>query len=279
MTENLLIALDADQAGIKAAGRAARAALQGGLNVKVARLPHGSDPADLILKEGPDAWKKAIRDSKDIITFLLDVLEEHAKGRDVFRRGVETVVLPFLSDVQSPIAREQYIREIAGRLGVSESAVSEAFEKQPRLKDPTYARAAGKDALSNAPRESDRARQAFGLLSWQESLQKPSIDTAAFAKVLEETIGSESMSVMRTLDTVQLESLRFAAEILYGKSTHPEREAKALLNTMLLDKLRTELNHASAALEKAERDGSEPEIAKLMQRCKILTARIAEFSR
>src|SRR5580698_5887155 len=72
MTDNLVIALDADEAGMKAAGRAARAALQGGLNVKVARLPAGSDPADLILKEGADKWKAAIKESKDIITFLLD---------------------------------------------------------------------------------------------------------------------------------------------------------------------------------------------------------------
>ena len=63
MTDNLVIALDADQAGIKAASRAARAALALGLNVKVAQLPSGLDPADFILKEGADAWKKAVRDS------------------------------------------------------------------------------------------------------------------------------------------------------------------------------------------------------------------------
>ena len=62
MTDNLVLALDADEAGIKAAGRAARAALQGGLNVKVARLPSGLDPADLILKEGAEKWKEAIRE-------------------------------------------------------------------------------------------------------------------------------------------------------------------------------------------------------------------------
>ncbi|MBV9159275.1 MAG: DNA primase, partial [Candidatus Kaiserbacteria bacterium] len=132
MTENLVLALDADQAGIKAAGRAARAALQGGLNVKVARLPAGKDPADLI-KEDAEAWRAAIRESKDIVTFLLDVLEEHAKSPDNFRRSVELVVLPFLTDVQSPIAREQYQREIAKRLNVSESAVAQALAAQPRV--------------------------------------------------------------------------------------------------------------------------------------------------
>src|SRR3989344_5146981 len=80
MTDNLVIALDPDEAGFKAAARAARAALQGGLNVKVAQPPEGLDPADLILKEGADAWRQAIRNSKDIVTFLLDVLEKLAKG-------------------------------------------------------------------------------------------------------------------------------------------------------------------------------------------------------
>src|SRR3989338_354631 len=140
MTENLVIALDADTAGIKAAGRAARAALQGGLNVKVAKLPSELDPADLILSAGggsssggKEAWSKVIREAKDIITFLLDTLEEHSKAKDIFRRSVESIVLPFLSDVVSPIAREQYVREIAKRLGVSEHAVAEALEKQPTM--------------------------------------------------------------------------------------------------------------------------------------------------
>src|SRR3989344_154783 len=79
MTDNLVIALDADEAGIKAAGRAARAAIAGGLNVKVAQIPTGLDPADLILQKGAEAWRDAIRNAKDIIAFLLDVLEEHMK--------------------------------------------------------------------------------------------------------------------------------------------------------------------------------------------------------
>ncbi|MCE9541410.1 toprim domain-containing protein, partial [Candidatus Kaiserbacteria bacterium] len=177
MTENLVLALDADAAGIKAAGKAARAALQGGLNVKVARLPAGKDPADLILEDA-EAWRTAIRESKDIITFLLDVLEEHSKSADNLRRSVELVVLPFLSDVQSPIAREQYIREIAKRLNVSESAVSESFAKTPRV-DGGY-------VAPQPPQQKpkiegvQRARHAYSILLWQETLPKPSIDIAAY---------------------------------------------------------------------------------------------------
>ncbi|MDO8514391.1 MAG: DNA primase [bacterium] len=276
MTDNLVIALDADAAGIKAAGRAARAALQGGLNVKVAQLPTGLDPADFIQKKGADAWKKAIRDSKDIITFLLDVLEEHTPQPDRFRRVVEAVVLPFLSDVPSPIAREQYLREIGKRLNVSESAVAEALAKLPVQRSP-------ESAPREAPKPSgntkayDRAKQAFSILLWQQSLPKPSIDVAAYAREFEEAIGAESFAALGTLPESERESLRFAAERLHGKSSNPAREASALLHVILRELLAGELSAATQALKAAENKKNEDEVDRLMTVCKLLTTRIAQL--
>ena len=289
MTDNLVLALDADAAGIKAAGRAARAALQGGLNVKVARLPTGLDPADLIQKEGAEAWKKAIRDSKDIITFLLDVLEEHTPQQDRFRRVVEAVVLPFLTDVQSPIAREQYLREIAKRLGVSEAAVAEALEKVPRVATPDSGaartdvrttmhdtRAPGRGHLSSA-HSLGRAKQAFSILLWQQSLPKPSIDLAGFTTELEEAIGAEAFAQLTSLSEGERESMRFSAERLYGASAAPEREAKALLLVIIKELLAAELEKATAALKRAENDQNEEEVARLMGVCNLLTTRIGQI--
>ena len=289
MTENLVLALDADEAGIKAAGRAARTALQGGLNVKVAQLPTGLDPADLIQKSGADEWKKAIRESKDIITFLLDVLEEHMPQKDKFRRAVETIVLPFLSDVQSPIAREQHVHEIARRLGVSESAVSEALAKLPtanaysqsssealakedRFPTKPTAKASPRDA-----RASDRAKQAFSILLWQQSLTKPSIDVAGYARDLEAAVGPDAFAALATLSEGEREALRFSAEKLHGKSTNPERETKALLVVILKELLAAELDDATMALKKAENGKDEAEVDRLMGVCKLLTTRIAQL--
>ncbi len=274
MTENLLIALDADQAGIKAAGKAARAALQGGLNVKVARLPAGSDPADLILKEGADAWRAAIRDSKDIITFLLDVLEEYAKSPDIFRRSVESVVLPFLGDVQSPIAREQYIREIAARLHVSESAVSQAFTKVPIAQPPKPVESAEKDPSVIA----DRVRQAYALLIWQRSLPKSSMDMDLYEKNLKEAIGEESFEMLEKLPATEHESLRFSAEILYGKSNMLQSQAKAVTSMLLMDRLRRELAETTTKLSAAEIAGDEQEMTRLMEASKLFTERIAKLA-
>ncbi|HEY4514468.1 MAG TPA: DNA primase [Candidatus Paceibacterota bacterium] len=274
LTQNLVIALDADEAGIKAAGRAARAGMAGGLNVKVAQLPDGLDPADLIVNSGVDAWRKAIREAKDIITFLLDVLEKHAPQTDKFRRNVEAVVLPFVADVQSPIAREQYIREIAGRLQVSEQAVSDATLKLPRS---ALESVEVKKLTTDPIKAADRTRQAFALLLWQESLDKPSIDLGAFSEELRGAIGSDALEILRNLPDIEKEPLRFSAEDIYGKTSSLKREATILIGSITKDKLAVELRRATIALQRAEAEGDEKAILELIKECKLLTNRIAQI--
>lgn len=279
MTDNLVLALDPDEAGIKAAARAARAALQSGLNVKVARLPAGLDPADLILKEGKDAWGRAIRESKDIITFLLDTLEEHAKNKDALRRSVEAIVLPFLSDVSSPIARESYVREIAGRLNVSEGAVGEALSKLPTLRESVATKSEVRtlDPLRTDPNIVNRVKQAFSILLWQEKLPKPQIDLVVYRGELAEAVGEDALKALSAIDTAEQESLRFSAERLYGKSNALKQEISSLLRVILLDRLSAEQQIATAALKDAEARGNDEEVGVYMSVVNLLTARIAKL--
>ncbi|MEK9154305.1 MAG: DNA primase [Patescibacteria group bacterium] len=275
ITDNLVIALDADEAGIKAAGRAARAALQIGLNVKVARLPSGFDPADLILKKGKDAWSKEMREAKDIITFLLDVLQAHAKHSDNFRRSVEGIVLPYLADVSSPIAREQYVREVAKRLGVSEHSVSEALGKLP--KTPLASDSLKTDSHLSV-QDDGRIRHAYSILIWQKNLSKPQLDIEAYERELGESIGADVLDQLKSLGESEQEKLKFIAERLYGKSGSLKSEAKSLINVLQKDRLSFELSEASLALKKAEERGDEKEIGVYMSVCNMLTTQIAKLT-
>ena len=273
MTDNLVLALDPDEAGIKAAGRAARSALASGLNVKVAQLPKGLDPADLIVKQGADVWKDHIKNAKDIITFLLDVLAEHAKSPDGFRRSVEIVVLPFLADVQSPIAREQYMREIAHRLGVSTDAISAALDKVPiQPKQST-------DSASLPRAVQVRAAHAFAILVWQESLTKKArtVDTETMAINLQESIGETAYVALRALPHSEQERLRFSAERLFGPELSPAKDAETLVRLLLRERLSEELAQASIALRTAESRGDSDRSNELLEQSKLLTARIAKL--
>lgn len=279
-TDNLVIALDPDEAGIKAAGRAARAALQSGLNVKVAQLPTGLDPADLILKEGKGAWTKAIREAKDIVMFLLDVLEERSRGADGFRRNVESVVLPYVADVQSPIAREQYLREIARRLGVSESAVSETFAKMPKVPE-AMSREDAVEGRSHAAARSeaktDRGRVAYSILLLQRALLKSELDLESYERELGEAIGEDAMEKLKSLPAAEQEKLLFSAERMYGGSSALKAEAKMLVSVLLKERLSRELVEATTALKKAEHLGNEEEVAVHMSVCNVLTRQIARL--
>ena len=273
LTDNLVIALDADEAGIKAAGRAARAALQAGLNVKVARLPDGLDPADLVLKKGKEAWSEAIREAKDIVAFLLDVLEERSKGTDGFRRNVENIVLPYVADTRSPIAREQYVREVARRLGVSEHSVSEALAKMPTVPQPSV-----EAVHSSAPMPSGKVGRegtAYAILLWQRGLPKSQLDLEAYERELEEVIGKDTLKQLAALPKQEQEKHRFAAERMYAASRSLKAEVQSLLSVLLKERLTQELREATVALKRAEERGDDKEVGVYMSVCNVLTRRIA----
>lgn len=274
ITDNLVVALDPDAAGIKAAGRAARAALQGGLNVKVAKLPAGFDPADLILKKGKDAWSTAMREAKEIITFLLDVLEEHAKSSDNFRREVEAIVLPYLADVQSPIARESHLREIARRLNVSEQAISEALARAPKVSPGgSESNTIQNDQVSSV----DRASQAYAILLWQRTFPKPELDLNRYERDLRNSVGAETFQELETLPENVREKLRFIAEQMYKGGATFTAQVPSLLEVLLRERLSRELTEATTALRKAEGEGQEDQIAIHMKSTKLLTQKIAEL--
>ena len=70
LTNRIIIAYDSDEAGEKAARRAAELALQLGMEVKVTSLPKGEDPASVAQKNSEE-WKEALRKSEHIIDFAL----------------------------------------------------------------------------------------------------------------------------------------------------------------------------------------------------------------
>ncbi len=276
MTENLVLALDADEAGIKAAGRAARAALAAGINVKVARLPSGLDPADLIQKKGREAWSASIREASDIIDFLLHVLAEKLPQQDRFRRSVELIVLPFVQDVQSPIAREHYLHVIAGRLGVSETAVSEALARMPQSPEQKISETRENDQ-SDALHGLARAKLVLAIILWQESLKQPALDTVHARTEFKSAIGEEAYLLLESSSENEKEALRFSAERIYGTERSPESDMQSLLTTLLRERLSKELVLMTSRLKRAEAAGDSALADALLEQSRLLTAKIAQL--
>ncbi len=122
LSDKIVLALDADKAGINAMKKAADLMLRRGLDVKVAELPMGKDPADLIQVDPLD-FKKYIGQSVHVIEFLLHVLRREITDDRSFKLKAREEVLPFILLLPSRIDQEHFVTKVAESIDTTVDAV------------------------------------------------------------------------------------------------------------------------------------------------------------
>jgi DNA primase len=141
--KKIVLAYDVDPAGEKAGtlGVTALEALTRQLaaseteveldEVRVARLPEGKDP-DEVIGESPDAWREAVRTALPIVEYLIDF---HARGADLRTTGGRArfidAILPTLRTVRNPVLRDGYLQTLRQVSGVEERVLLEALHRAP----------------------------------------------------------------------------------------------------------------------------------------------------
>ncbi|MBP9749926.1 MAG: DNA primase [Candidatus Pacebacteria bacterium] len=126
VSNRLILAFDADGAGLASAGRAAILALERGMDVRAVRIPTGKDPADCI-RESVALWREAVEKASHIVDFFLqNALALHKASNDDERALallVRDTVLPYVARVKSGVEQGHFVRSIANKLGIAEEAV------------------------------------------------------------------------------------------------------------------------------------------------------------
>ena len=122
----VLMALDADASGQEAMLRAARAATDKGIELRVVALPAGSDPAELVAAQGAAAFERLLSGAISVPEFevgrLLDAADlATAHGRD---RALERVRPLVASTPERSIVRDELVRRVTDRLEVPASYVT-----------------------------------------------------------------------------------------------------------------------------------------------------------
>ena len=99
--------------------------------VRVARLPDGMDPDELI-RDAPDAWREAIRTAAPIVDYLIDF---HARTADMRTTGGRArfidLILPTLRTVRNPVLRDGYLQRLRQVSGVEERVLLESLHRAP----------------------------------------------------------------------------------------------------------------------------------------------------
>jgi|TARA_B110001454_G_scaffold215886_1_gene238115 DNA primase len=148
--KTIVFALDADEAGAKAALRGASSAggldyeqlsiqqgneFEKGVNVLIASLPTGEDP-DSLIKKSASEFSSCIESAKPLLDFLIDQLMSQPSGDTYQRKESIEQILPYIAATQDELLRAPALRRLSRYAEIEPSLLRkrlEALGSTPRV--------------------------------------------------------------------------------------------------------------------------------------------------
>ncbi len=237
-SENLMLALDGDRAGLMASHKHALSALRAGMRVKAVRLPIGEDPADCITKD-PKDFAKRVADAPSIIEFFLAALAERETDTLRLAMQAEKTVLPLLAAIRSPIEREHFVGVVARAISSTPDAVRASLAAYARGEAPAGKPSAAPSSLSEA-RVPDDVLLAALVAAYPDTPLANRVKNE-YARIVSRPLPDEAVP----------EHVEFSTGILYGEAP-PEHAADDILKRLERTTLALAYDGALAALRQAE---------------------------
>ena len=130
-TSRAVLMMDSDEAGRSATERSFGIHQRIGLEVLVAPLPAGRDPADVVNEDGPEAIRKVLDGARPLIEFKLEqVISKSPTDTPEARSVAVREAAEVLRSNPDPIARREYVFKAAERIGVEVEAVERALSER-----------------------------------------------------------------------------------------------------------------------------------------------------
>jgi DNA primase len=271
LSNNLILAFDADTAGIKAAKRSADIALGLGMDVKVVSIPGVKDPADFIRAEGRAGFEKLLREAVHVIEFSVRKITESAKDtREVGKRIAEEV-LPSIAKLQSEIEKSYFIKRTSDMTNIDEAVLWRDLEKinipdQESLRMSLPGQA-GKNVKGDQSRTEIIERKLFGLYYAKN-------EDETLHEALQKIMGVSTFETQKAHYEPVRQELVFESEIEIGESGEGLAEMLANLEE---DYLLAEIEEIKVRLKRAEVEADDDEAEKLSVEYQNLAKRVSEI--
>jgi len=280
LSNRIIFVFDGDEAGFGAAIKSSAKALQLGFEVKLAELPEGTDPADIIAKD-LESWKEAIKNSKHLIDFHLDKLLSIKLDSRQLAKEVQKKILPHLVNIESSIEQSHFVSQISKRTQIREEAIWDDLRKMPRGKEAQVLEKVEESVeVEVKKRKNYIERRLYGIIFWQEGLgEKKVLEIEKIRLKLISFLGDQYLVESLREFEKEKEELIFEAEAYYGEQKVLEREVEELLVNFEEDILREKFSKSMTELTQVERDGNEERQQELLTICQDIGARLSELSK
>lgn len=124
-TENVVLAYDSDEAGVKAALRAIPLLKDVGLSVRVLSMAPYKDPDELIKALGAEEFEKRIREAKSSIMFEIDKISaEYNQNDPEDKTKFQKRVAKRLAYIKNGLERNNYIEAVANQYFMSQKELT-----------------------------------------------------------------------------------------------------------------------------------------------------------
>ncbi len=272
LSDNLMIVYDADSAGLKATLRAWTAALSIGMDVKIAALPKGEDPASLILVD-KEKFKEALKHSKHIIEYQFDWLMKQGLADRKLWQAVEMEILPFVAALESAIQKSHFLATISLQTGIPEESLREQLHKTKAVGEGREALPAENSLPARAIVPGDKLNsqgvieRLVGIAAWKSDLSD-----SIHARIQDVT-GTSHVSVEANND-----ALAFEAEMIYSDSKHIDKDIDELFFELEERLLKSSYSTSMTELSIAERKGEKEHATELFKTCQELSRKISELN-
>ncbi len=128
--QEVIVAYDADGAGMKAAQRGIEIFQNAGLQLKIAILPKGMDPDDLCRQYGIKGFENVLKRAYLPTTYQIkQILGQFKSDTIEGKMHIMHEVLPILSNIKDHVLKEEYVNKLARRLEVTPQAIYKDLEK------------------------------------------------------------------------------------------------------------------------------------------------------
>ncbi len=278
ISENLVMAFDADAAGISAGEKGVNLALALGMNVKVVALPAGKDPADIV-KESGEAWRKIVRDAKHVVDFYLDYLSQAHGDIRKKRLAVGQTVLPYIASIPNKMDQAHFVSRVSARLSIAEEPIWESVRNISKRKSGSRSPVVFRKEELLESRRSDSIRdRLYGVLLWQEKLKEDSrsIDVEKWRAELKEVFGKETVKRDEKSLLEAEDRILFEIEHLYENVEDLDTEVCDLYREFKKEQLKDKYKEALMALKDAEKNGVSKDVEKALNRCRELSEALGE---
>ncbi len=287
ISNKIIMSFDSDYAGAKAAERGWALALSNGMDVKIAEIPKGFDPADLILKD-KEKFKDVIKNSTFLIDFLLNRIEAEHKdlpaqaGKKKLWQTIKNKILPYVYLLDGNTERSRYVKKISDLIDIKEDFIWDDLKKvklddefQPQntqVENKTIEKEISQEILKKGSIE----RSLASILTKQEGRQT---DTTNVREKIKNILSDEKYLKFQEEYKNKINELAFEAEGYYENIDDDklQKETEYLILNLREEYYKKELEKLLTNLKLAEKSKIAEMIESISLRLKLLMQKLSEI--